>query len=164
LPLLGSNQDSPDPESSRPGKHCGQPVGIRPLPEHRCPLSCRSLPARARRNYGKTTAPSAVAHHAGTSQIPLGEHRAPATSAAGSAAEHQSLRKDHGATRRQQPAGGVAQPLPCGPADRRGPLLRRHRLLVLRLQCAADRRRHPPQLDDGLRPSLDQRADTGDLM
>jgi hypothetical protein len=36
-------------------------VGKRPLPEHRCPPPGRSLPARARRNYGKTTAPSAVA-------------------------------------------------------------------------------------------------------
>jgi hypothetical protein len=56
LPLLGSNQDSPDPESSRPGRHFRQFVGKRPLSEHRCPLPGRSLPARARRNYGKTTA------------------------------------------------------------------------------------------------------------
>jgi hypothetical protein len=56
LPLLGSNQDSPDLESSRPGRPFGQLVGNRPLPEHRCPLPCRSLPAHARRNYGKTTA------------------------------------------------------------------------------------------------------------
>jgi len=56
LPLLGSNQDSPDPESSRPGRHFGQPAGIRPLSEHRCPYSCHRLPGFARRNYGKTTA------------------------------------------------------------------------------------------------------------
>jgi hypothetical protein len=56
LPLLGSNQDSPDLESSRPGRHFGQPVGNRPLSEHRCPLPGRSLPAPARRNYGKTAA------------------------------------------------------------------------------------------------------------
>ncbi|MDF3052925.1 MAG: hypothetical protein K0S19_1030, partial [Geminicoccaceae bacterium] len=61
LPLLGSNQDSPDPESYRLGRHFGQLVGKRPLPEHRCPPPGRSLPALARRNYGKTTAPSAVA-------------------------------------------------------------------------------------------------------
>jgi hypothetical protein len=56
LPLLGSNQDSPDPESSRSARHFRQPVGIQPLSEHRCPDSCRSLPAHARRNYGKTSA------------------------------------------------------------------------------------------------------------
>jgi hypothetical protein len=56
LPLLGSNQDSPDPESSGRGNLSGQLVGNRPLPEHRCPLPCRSLPGSARRNYGKTTA------------------------------------------------------------------------------------------------------------
>ena len=55
LPLLGSNQDSPDPEFSRPGRHFRQLAGIWPLSEHRCPLPCRSLPAYARRNYGKTT-------------------------------------------------------------------------------------------------------------
>jgi hypothetical protein len=42
--------------SSRPGRHFGQPVGKQPLSERQCPDSCRSLPARARRNYGKTTA------------------------------------------------------------------------------------------------------------
>jgi len=56
LPLLGSNQDSPDPESAGLGRHYRQPVGIRPLPEHRCPLPGHSLPDYARRNYGKTTA------------------------------------------------------------------------------------------------------------
>jgi hypothetical protein len=56
LPRLGSNQDSPDPESCRPGRFFRQPVGNRPLSEHRCPLPGRSLPAYARRNYGKTTA------------------------------------------------------------------------------------------------------------
>jgi hypothetical protein len=44
LPLLGSNQDSPDPESSRPGRHFGQPVGKRPLSEHRCPLPALVCP------------------------------------------------------------------------------------------------------------------------
>jgi hypothetical protein len=56
LPLLGSNQDSPDPESSGRGNLSGQLVGNRPLSEHRYPLPGRSLPAHARRNYGKTTA------------------------------------------------------------------------------------------------------------
>src|SRR5215217_4483906 len=50
------NQDSPDPESSGRGNLSGQLVGNRPLSEHRCPLPCHSLPASARRNYGKTTA------------------------------------------------------------------------------------------------------------
>jgi hypothetical protein len=56
LPLLGSNQDSPDPESSGRGSLSGQLVGIRPLSEHRCPLPRRRLPGFARRNYGETTA------------------------------------------------------------------------------------------------------------
>ena len=56
LLLLGSNQDSPDPESAGLGRLFGQRVGKQPLSEHRCPLPGRSLPARARRNYGKTTA------------------------------------------------------------------------------------------------------------
>jgi hypothetical protein len=68
-PLLGSNQDSPDPESSRPGRDFGQLVGNRPLSEHRCPLPCRSLPGFARRNYGKTTASSSAAHHAATAGV-----------------------------------------------------------------------------------------------
>jgi hypothetical protein len=56
LPLLGSNQDSPDSESVLRGSGSGQVARKRSLTEHRCPDSCRSLPARARRNYGETTA------------------------------------------------------------------------------------------------------------
>jgi hypothetical protein len=51
-----ANQDSPDPESAGLGRLFRQLVGNRPLPEHRCPLPRRSLPASARRNCGKTTA------------------------------------------------------------------------------------------------------------
>jgi hypothetical protein len=81
LPLLGSNQDSPDPESPGRGRHFGQLVGNRPLSEHRCPLPGRSLPAHARRNYGKTTAPSCSSPPRRTCQITLESTRLPPPSA-----------------------------------------------------------------------------------
>ncbi len=52
LPLLGSNQDPPDPESSRPGRHFGQLVGNRPLSEHRCRIPGVACPLVS----GETTA------------------------------------------------------------------------------------------------------------
>jgi hypothetical protein len=39
LPLLGSDQDSPDPESPSHGNSIWQLAGDWPLDEHRCPLS-----------------------------------------------------------------------------------------------------------------------------
>ena len=53
LPLLGSNQDSPDPESSAGATFPDNLFGNRPLSKHRRPLPCRGLPADARRNYGR---------------------------------------------------------------------------------------------------------------
>ena len=46
LPLLGSNQDSPDPEPDRRGTRSGQLGQKRSLTEHRCPLNWPNLPAR----------------------------------------------------------------------------------------------------------------------
>ena len=74
---FGVNQDSPDPESSGRGRLFQQLVGIRPLSEHRCLRPCRSLPASARRNYGKTTALSAVA--AASISTPAGHSAEPST-------------------------------------------------------------------------------------
>jgi hypothetical protein len=52
-PRLGSNQDSPDPESVRRGSGSGQVARKRSLTEHRCSLPCPKIPGSARRNCSR---------------------------------------------------------------------------------------------------------------
>src|SRR5438094_10639405 len=56
LPLLGSNQDSPDPERRPQGNENRQIDREWRPDEHRRPVGLTSVPARARRNACKTLA------------------------------------------------------------------------------------------------------------
>src|SRR3989442_11652965 len=58
LPLLGSNQDSPDPESSRAGLFGGHHVRKWLPAKHRRPQAWKLMPGLARRNACKMLAKS----------------------------------------------------------------------------------------------------------
>src|SRR3989441_9715560 len=60
LPLLGSNQDSPDPERRPQGNKNGQIDRKWRPDEHRRPVGLTSVPARARRNACKMLAESSA--------------------------------------------------------------------------------------------------------
>ena len=57
LPLLGSNQDSPDPERRPQGHENGQFDRKWRPDEHRRPVGVTSMSAQVRRNECKTLAP-----------------------------------------------------------------------------------------------------------